>query len=115
MERGREAVAGVEELSADAAQALEAIVGTTNEAERHAEAIASTAADQLAAVEGLGAQIEQVASGSARTRTDIEALASRAAEAARGQAELEHAIEQLGEVAADLQRIARHFATDPSA
>jgi methyl-accepting chemotaxis protein len=115
MERGREAVAGVEELSADAAQALEAIVGTTNEAERHAEAIASTAADQLAAVEGLGAQIEQVASGSARTRTDIEALASRAAEAARGQAELERAIEQLGEVAADLQRIARHFATDPSA
>ncbi|HEX6104964.1 MAG TPA: methyl-accepting chemotaxis protein, partial [Gemmatimonadales bacterium] len=115
MERGREAVAGVEELSADAAQALEAIVGTTGEAGRHAEIIASTAAEQLAAVEGLGAQIEQVASGSARTRTDIEALAGRAAEAARGQAELEHAIQQLGEVAADLQRIARHFVSDPAA
>ena len=36
MERGREAVAGVEELSADAAQALDAIVGTTGEAGRHA-------------------------------------------------------------------------------
>ena len=115
MERGRDAVAGVEELSADAAQALEAIVGTTSEAGRHAEAIASTAAEQLAAVEGLGAQIEQVASGSARTRTEIEALAGRAAEAARGQVELERAIQQLGEVAADLQRIARHFATDPTA
>ncbi len=115
MARGREAVAGVEELSADAAQALEAIVGTTGEAGRHAEAIAATAAEQLAAVERLGSQIEQVAAGSARTRTDIEALAGRADEAARGQAELERAIQQLGEVAADLQRIARHFAPDPAA
>ena len=115
MQRGRDAVAGVEELSADAAQALDAIVGTTGEAGRHAEAIAATAAEQLAAVAGLGAQIEQVAAGSARTRTDIEALAGRADEAARGQADLERAIQQLGGVAADLQRIARHFATDPSA
>lgn len=114
MERGREAVAGVEELSADAARALEAIVGTTSEAERHAEAIASTAAEQLAAVQGLGAQIEQVAAGSARTRTDIEALAGRAADAAQGQAELERAIRELGEVATDLQRIAHHFAAEPS-
>ena len=47
MERGREAVAGVEELSADAAKALDAIVGTTGEAGRHARAIAATAAEQL--------------------------------------------------------------------
>ena len=112
MTRGRDAVAGVEDLSADAAQALDAIVGTTSEAERHAEAIAATAAGQLAAVEGLGRQIAQVAEGSARTRTDIDALAGRAAEAARGQAELERAIQELGEVASDLQRIAHHFATD---
>jgi methyl-accepting chemotaxis protein len=112
MERGRDAVAGVEELSADAAQALDAIVGTTSEAERHAEAIATTAAGQLEAVKGLGAQIEQVAAGTARTRTDIEALAGRAADAARGQHELEHAIRELGDVAADLQRIAKHFASD---
>ena len=115
MERGREAVAGVEELSANAAQALEAIVGTTSEAERHAEAIATTAAGQLQAVQGLGAQIEQVAAGTARTRGDIETLAGRAADAARGQADLEHAIRELGDVATDLQRIARHFATDQSA
>jgi len=112
MERGREAVAGVEELSADAAHALDAIVGTTGEAGRHAQAIAATAAEQLTAVEGLGAQIEQVAAGSARARSDTEALARRAGEAARGQVELEGAIQRLGAVAADLQRIARHFATD---
>ena len=66
MERGREAVAGVEELSADAAQALEDIVGTTSDAGRHAAAIAETAASQLDAVGGLSAQIERVAQGSAR-------------------------------------------------
>jgi methyl-accepting chemotaxis protein len=112
MENGRQAVAGVEELSADAAQALDAIVGTTGEAGRHAEAIAATAAEQLVAVEGLGAQIEQVAAGSARTRSDTEALARRAEEATRGQADLEAAIRRLGNVASDLQRIAQHFATE---
>jgi methyl-accepting chemotaxis protein len=112
MDRGRDAVAGVEELSADAAQALEAIVGTTGEAGRHAEAIAATAAEQLDAVSGLTGQIERVAAGSTRTRSDTDALARRAAEAASGQSELERAIRELGEVASDLQRIARHFAVE---
>ena len=52
MERGREVVAGVEELSADAAKALDAIVGTTGEAGGHAQAIAATAAQQRDAVNG---------------------------------------------------------------
>jgi methyl-accepting chemotaxis protein len=112
MERGREAVAGVEELSADAAQALDAIVGTTSEAGRHAQAIATTASEQLGAVGGLSEQIEQVAAGSARTRQETDELARRAEDAAAGQAELERAIRQLGDVAADLQRIARHFAVE---
>ena len=112
MEHGREAVAGVEELSADAAQALDAIVGTTSEAGRHAEAIAATASEQLGAVGGLGEQIARVAEGSARTRSETDELARRAEDAAVGQAELERAIRQLGDVAADLQRIARHFAVE---
>jgi methyl-accepting chemotaxis protein len=112
MERGREAVAGVEELSADAAQALDAIVGTTSEAGRHAQAIAATASEQLGAVGGLSEQIERVAEGTARTRTETDELARRADDAAAGQAELERAIRQLGEVASDLQRIARHFAVE---
>jgi methyl-accepting chemotaxis protein len=112
MERGREAVAGVEELSANAAQALDAIVGTTSEAGRHAEAIAATASEQLGAVSGLSEQIERVAAGSARARTETDELAQRAEDAAAGQAELERAIRQLGDVATDLQRIARHFAVE---
>jgi methyl-accepting chemotaxis protein len=112
MERGREAVTGVEELSADAAQALDAIVGTTGEAGRHARAIAATAAEQLRAVDGLTAQIRRVAAGSARTLSETEALARQASEAATGQADLERAIRELGDVAADLQRIARHFVVE---
>jgi len=112
MARGREAVTGVEELSGDAARALDAIVGTTGEAESHARAIASTAAEQLRAVDGLTGQIRRVAAGSARTLTETETLARRAAETAAGQADLERAIRELGEVAADLQRIARHFVVE---
>jgi methyl-accepting chemotaxis protein len=112
MERGREAVAGVEVLSADAAGALDAIVGTTGEAGRHARAIAATAAEQLRAVDGLTGQIRRVAVGSARTLSETEALARRATDAASGQADLERAIRELSEVAADLQRIARHFVVE---
>src|SRR4051812_7240760 len=112
MERGRDVVAGVEELSADAAKALEAIVGTTGEAGAHAKAIAATAAQQREAVNTLTGQIEQVAASSARSRADTDTLARRAGEAAAGQAELEGAIRELGELALDLQRIASHFAVE---
>ncbi|HEY5939459.1 MAG TPA: methyl-accepting chemotaxis protein [Gemmatimonadales bacterium] len=112
MEQGRDVVAGVEELSADAATALDAIVGTTGEAGGHAKAIAATAAEQRDAVNALTSQIEQVAASSARSRADTDTLARRAGEAAAGQADLERAIRELGELAADLQRIASHFATE---
>ena len=109
MQRGREAVTGVEELSADAARALDAIVGATGDAGRHARAIAVTAGEQLRAVDGLTGQIRRVAAGSARTLSETEALARRASDAAAGQADLERAIRELSDVASDLQRIARHF------
>jgi methyl-accepting chemotaxis protein len=112
MERGRDVVAGVEELSADAAKALEAIVGTTGEAGGHAKAIAATAAQQRDAVNSLTTQIEQVAVSSAKSRADTDSLAKRAGEASAGQAELERAIRELGELASDLQRIASHFAVE---
>jgi methyl-accepting chemotaxis protein len=113
MGRGREAVSGVEKLSEDAAQALDAIVGTTSDAGRHARAIAASAADQLRAVDGLTTQIRRVAAGTARTLSETDALARRATDAAAGQADLERAIRELGDVAADLQRLARHFVVEP--
>jgi methyl-accepting chemotaxis protein len=112
MAQGRDVVAGVEELSADAAKALEAIVGTTGEAGGHAKAIAATAAMQRDAVNSLTGQIEQVAASSAKSRADTDTLAKRAGEASAGQAELERAIRELGGLASDLQRIASHFAVE---
>jgi methyl-accepting chemotaxis protein len=112
MERGRDVVAGVEELSANAAKALDAIVGTTGEAGGHAQAIAVTAAQQRDAVNSLTGQIEQVAASSAKSRADTDTLAKRAGEASAGQAELERAIRELGDLATDLQRIASHFAVE---
>ena len=112
MARGREVVAGVEELSADAARALDAIVGTTGEAGGHAKAIATTAAQQRDAVNTLTGQIEQVAASSAKSRADTDTLAKRAGEASAGQADLERAIRELGDLASDLQRIASHFVVE---
>jgi methyl-accepting chemotaxis protein len=112
MAQGRDVVAGVEELSADAAKALEAIVGTTGEAGGHAKAIAATAAMQHDAVNSLTGQIEQVAASSAKSRADTDTLAKRAGEASAGQAELERSIRELGGLASDLQRIASHFAVE---
>jgi methyl-accepting chemotaxis protein len=112
MAQGRDVVAGVEELSADAAKALEAIVGTTGEAGGHAKAIAATAAMQRDAVNSLTGQIEQVAASSAKSRADTDTLAKRAGEASAGQADLERAIRELGGLASDLQRIASHFAVE---
>jgi methyl-accepting chemotaxis protein len=112
MAQGRDVVAGVEELSADAAKALDAIVGTTGEAGGHAKAIAATAALQHDAVNSLTGQIEQVAASSAKSRADTDTLAKRAGEASAGQAELERAIRELGGLASDLQRIASHFAVE---
>jgi hypothetical protein len=42
----------------------------------------------------------------------MESMVRQAGEAARGQADLEGAIRQLNLVAAELQRIARHFDVD---
>jgi len=110
MTRGQEAVADVEELSAAAAQALEAILQATEEAGARAQQIASAAAAQQSAFEQLTGRIEQVAAVSARTQAQTDTLASQATEAARGQVELEGAIRELEAVASHLQRIARHFA-----
>jgi methyl-accepting chemotaxis protein len=110
MARGQEAVSDVEELSAAAGDALEAILQATGEAGTRAQQIADAAAAQQTAFEGLTGQIEQVAAVSARTRVQTDTLASQATEAARGQADLERAIRELEGVATHLQRIARHFA-----
>jgi len=112
MRRGEEIVGGVEDLSTDAATALDAISRATGEAGEHASRIAETAAQQRRQVDTLSGQIERVAMVAKRAREESNALSEQATNAARGQADLEGAIRELGEVASELQRIARHFAVD---
>ncbi len=109
MRRGQTVVAGVEQLSADAAGALEEIVGSTEEAGGHARRIATTAAAQEASFDELKKQIERLADVSRRTGAQTEALTDQAADASRGQVDLERAIHELQEVATQLQAITRHF------
>ena len=110
MAHGRELVDGVEQLSANAGQALDQIVASTGEAGGEARWIAETAAAQETALQALTLQVESLAAASARTRGETDHLASEADAAARGQAELERATRELVDVASHLQTIARHFA-----
>ena len=109
MNLGRSMVAGVENVSGEAVQALEAIVAATRQAGEDARVIAETAAAQEQASQRLAGQIRQVADTSRQTRGEVETLAAQAVTASKSQAELELSIGQLEQIVLDLQRIARHF------
>jgi methyl-accepting chemotaxis protein len=112
MRVGETVVADVEEVSATAAAAFEAIVGATDEAGTHARRVAEMAATQEFAFEMLSERIQRVAGVSRRMSEDTRMLETQADQAARSQAELERAIRELGDVASELQSLARHFASD---
>lgn len=112
MRIGETVVADVEEVSATAAAAFEAIVGATDEAGTHARRVAEMAATQEFAFEMLSERIQRVAGVSRRMGEDTRMLETQADQAARSQGELERAIRELGDVATELQSLARHFAAD---
>ncbi|MEZ4455528.1 MAG: methyl-accepting chemotaxis protein [Gemmatimonadales bacterium] len=112
MARGQELVAGVGQLSSEAARALDVIVQATGEAGEQSRTIAESEAEQEMASRRLADQIRQIAEASVRMRGETESLASQASEANRGQSDLEAAIGELQRVAADLKELARHFAVE---
>ncbi len=112
MARGEELVAGVGELSAETARALDAIVTATNEAGQEARAIASAESAHTSATRRLADQIEAIAQTAERARGQTESLAREAGEATRSQSDLEAAIHELERVAGELRDIARHFAVE---
>jgi methyl-accepting chemotaxis protein len=112
MDRGEEAVAGVEELSASAAKALDDIVRTTHSAGENARRIAASAESQEAATSRLTGEMASIAEVSDRALQETHEMALRAAETAQGHADLERAIQELQSVASHLHAIARHFATE---
>ncbi|HKE92398.1 MAG TPA: methyl-accepting chemotaxis protein [Gemmatimonadales bacterium] len=111
MRRGQVNVAGVEELSSDALDALEAIVRATAEATAHAQRIASTAGEQDEAFGRLRQRISAVAAISLQNRAEAEGVSARAGEAATGLSDLERATRDLEEVAGRLRDLTRGFAS----
>jgi len=110
MRRGQVNVGGVEELSAGALEALDAIVAATADATTHAQRIASAAGEQDEAFARLRQRINAVAEISGKNRGEADGVATRASEAARGLAELEQATRELEQVAGMLRELTRGFA-----
>ena len=111
MRRGQVNVGGVEEVSAGALEALDAIVAATADATTHARRIATAAGEQDTAFTKLRQRIHAVAAIAGKNRTEADDVATRAGEAARGLTELELATRELEAVATMLRELTRGFAS----
>ncbi len=111
MRKGQVNVGGVEELSAAALEALEAIVAATAEATAHAGRIAEAAGEQDQAFTRLRQRINAVAAIAGQNRTEADDVATRAVQAAQGLTDLERATRDLEQVATMLRDLTRGFAS----
>ena len=110
MRRGQVNVGGVEELSAAALEALDAIVAATAEATAHAGRITAAAGEQNQAFARLRERINAVASIAGQNRVEADDVATRAVQAAEGLTDLERATRDLEQVATMLRDLTRGFA-----
>ena len=110
MRRGQVNVGGVEELSAAALEALDAIVAATAEATAHAGRITAAAGEQHQAFARLRERINAVASIAGQNRAEADDVATRAVQAAQGLTDLERATRDLEQVATMLRDLTRGFA-----
>ncbi len=110
MRRGQVNVGGVEELSAAALDALDAIVVATAEATAHAGRITAAAGEQNQAFARLRERINAVASIAGKNRAEADDVATRAVQAAEGLTDLERATRDLEQVATMLRDLTRGFA-----
>jgi methyl-accepting chemotaxis protein len=111
MRRGQVNVGGVEELSAAALEALDAIVAATAEATAHAGRITDAAGEQNQAFARLRERINAVATIAGKNRTEADDVATRAIQAAEGLTDLERATRDLEQVATMLRDLTRGFAS----
>ncbi|HTI04282.1 MAG TPA: methyl-accepting chemotaxis protein [Gemmatimonadales bacterium] len=110
MRRGQVNVGGVEELSAAALEALDAIVVATAEATAHAGRITAAAGEQNQAFDRLRERINSVAHIAGKNRAEADDVATRAVQAAEGLTDLERATRDLEQVATMLRDLTRGFA-----
>jgi methyl-accepting chemotaxis protein len=110
MRKGQVNVGGVEELSAAALEALDAIVAATAEATAHAGRITAAAGEQNQAFARLRERINAVARIAGQNRAEADDVATRAVQAAEGLTDLERATRELEQVATMLRDLTRGFA-----
>jgi DNA repair ATPase RecN len=101
----------VEDVSAAALEALDAIVVATGDATAHAQRIAAAAGEQDQAFARLRERINAVALIAGKNRIEADDVARRAQEAAQGLTELERATRELEQVATMLRELTRGFAS----
>ncbi len=111
MRRGDAAVAGVEKLSAEALDALAAIVDATRDATSHAQQIAEVAQGQHQALGRLDERIATVASVAERNRSDADTVGERAEVVASSVEQIGAATRELESVVTMLSDITHRFAT----
>jgi methyl-accepting chemotaxis protein len=115
MEKGRSGVAGVERLSGQGLDALDAVVRATQEARERAGRITETASGQRAAYGGLRERMQAVTTTAQGNRQGIDTAMTRAGDVAAGLEDLGRASRELADVVAMLTELSRRFAAEEAA
>ncbi len=112
MKRGQSAVGGVEQMSSEGLDALDAVVTATLDATRHASRIAETAESQEAVFAQLRERMDAIASVSSQNRRDADAMSERAREVNSGVADLQQAVRELESIAQMLTEVTHEFTSE---
>ncbi len=115
MDKGRSGVAGVEQLSGQGLDALDAVVRATHEARQGAGRITETAAGQRAAYGDLRERMEAVEQTARGNREGIDTMMTRAGDVATGLEDLGRASHELADVVAMLDELTRRFTAEQAA
>ncbi|UCD23951.1 MAG: GAF domain-containing protein [Gemmatimonadota bacterium] len=112
MKRGQGAVGGVEEMSAEGLDALDAIVSATLDATHHARRIAETAESQDTQFGELRGRMSAIADVSSSNREAADQTTQRARELESGVEEMRQATKELESIASMLTDVTRKFTSD---
>jgi len=109
MNRGQSAVGGVEEVSTQGLEALDAIVSATLDAAEHAHRIAATAESQENVFGRLRDRMDTIAEISSQNRQDADGILASARDVEKGVDELRNASQELDSIANRLADATRRF------
>jgi methyl-accepting chemotaxis protein len=112
MNRGQQAVGGVEQMSTEGLSALDAVVSATLDATRHARRIAETAESQQSVFAQLREKMNAIADVSTQNRLDADGISDRAGEVKAGAGDLQQAVRELESIANMLTDVTHQFTSE---